>query len=101
MINKSIAIISLVFKLLLSVTFSCFAQEGGSRWVINDQGGISWNIDKRIPHRDHIEMSGKRISGVITYGVNDDGSFYVKRELVWPMLRTIPNNTHASLMHNF
>ncbi len=80
---------------------SVMAQENANRWEINDRGGITWKIDDRVPHHDHIEMSGKRISAVISYGVEGDNSFFVKRDLVWPMLRTIPNNTHASLMHAF
>ena len=46
-------------------------------------------------------MSGKFISAVIRYGVNEDQSVYVSRDIVWPMLRTIPNNTHASLTRTF
>jgi len=60
-----------------------------------------WNIDERIPHYDHIEMSGEQVSTVLRYGVNADGSFALERSMVWPMLRTIPNNTHGSLMHRF
>lgn len=86
--------------LFLAVTI-VVAQEQINRWQINNQGGITWKTDNRIPHHDHIEMSGKRISAVINYGVEVDQSFYVKKNIVWPMLRTIPNNTHASLMHKF
>ncbi len=71
------------------------------RWQMNPDGSISWQIKNSIPHDDHIEMSGKRISCVIRYGVSADSSFYATRSLVWPMLRTIPNNTHASLTRRF
>ncbi|HSF88362.1 MAG TPA: hypothetical protein VLA46_03030, partial [Saprospiraceae bacterium] len=71
------------------------------RWEINEDGSISWMIKGDIPHKDHIEMSGKQISCVLRYGVAADGSFELTRSLVWPMLRTIPNNTHASLNHRF
>lgn len=71
------------------------------RWQINPDGSISWQIKNGIPHSDHIEMSGKRISAVIRYGVSADSSFHATRSLVWPMLRTIPNNTHASLTRRF
>ncbi|MEO6289694.1 MAG: hypothetical protein ABIO76_07235, partial [Ginsengibacter sp.] len=71
------------------------------RWQMNPDGSISWQIENSIPHDDHIEMSGKRISCVIRYGVSADSSFYATRSLVWPMLRTIPNNTHASLTRRF
>ncbi len=90
-----------IFFLLILVTSLSIAQETSSRWVINGQGGITWTIENHIPHSDHIEMSGKRMSVVVTYGVNADKSFTVKRDMVWPMLRTIPNITHASLMHEF
>lgn len=72
-----------------------------NRWVINDSGGISWFVKPQDNHKDHIEMSGRNISTVIRYGINDDGSLYLSRDVVWPMLRTIPNNTHASLIRNF
>jgi len=101
MFNTSIKKISLLISILLGVVYSNWAQQADNRWITNEEGGITWIIDNRIPHKDHIEMSGKRISAVVSYGVNEDGSFYVKRDLVWPMLRTIPNNTHASLMHDF
>lgn len=35
------------------------------------------------------------------YGVDETGAFTLSRSVVWPMLRTIPNNTHASLMRRF
>lgn len=72
-----------------------------NRWSINPDGSISWNVKDRIPHYDHIEMSGLKVSTVFRYGVNADGSFELNKSMVWPMLRTIPNNTHASLMRRF
>ncbi|RLD81472.1 MAG: hypothetical protein DRJ10_06160 [Bacteroidetes bacterium] len=90
--------LSIVIFLNLSIIQ---AQQNSLRWNINDQGGITWTINEQIPHYDHIEMSGKKMSVVVAYGVNADGTFSIKRDLVWPMLRTIPNNTHASLMHEF
>ncbi len=69
------------------------------RWHLNQNGGITWKIksgDKA--HSDHIEMSGLKVSTVVRYGVDDDGRFLLNRSMVWPMLRTIPNDTHASLM---
>ncbi|MGL5546729.1 MAG: hypothetical protein ACRDCS_06975, partial [Tannerellaceae bacterium] len=35
---------------------------------------------------------------VLRYGVNADSSFAYSRGMVWPLLRTLPNDTHASLM---
>ena len=72
-----------------------------NRWAINPEGGITWTIDQRIPHEDHIEMSGQKVSTVLRYGIDANGAFVLNRSMVWPMLRTIPNNTHASLMRRF
>ena len=76
------------------------AQEA-SRWQINPDNSIQWNADSRIPHEDHIEMSGKTVSTVLRYGIDSEGAFILNKSLVWPLLRTIPNNTHASLMRRY
>ncbi|WP_286850313.1 hypothetical protein, partial [Proteiniphilum sp. UBA5480] len=86
---------------LIVLTGFAKSNQKENRWEINTSGSISWNIDSRIPHYDHIEMSGEQISVVIRYGVDEDGAFVLERSFVWPMLRTIPNNTHASLMRRF
>jgi hypothetical protein len=49
-----------------------------------------------MPHKDRIEMSGRRISFILTYGVKEDGKLILERHLVWPALRIVPNNTHGS-----
>ena len=73
-----------------------------TRWeVVPDSTAIVWNVREGDSHRDHIEMSELRISAVLRYGVGADGSFRFERSIVWPMLRTIPNNTHGSLMRRF
>ncbi len=94
--------IQILFALaaLCFTTSKSFSQEE-RRWQIDPDGSISWQIKNDIPHDDHIEMSGKKISCVLRYGVSADGSFHATRSLVWPMLRTIPNNTHASLTRRF
>ncbi|WP_409416491.1 hypothetical protein [Flavobacterium sp. PS2] len=89
----------LIIIIVCFISGKSFAQQN-NRWQITTDGAISWNINN-IPHDDHIEMSGKKISSVIRYGVAADSSFHVTRSLVWPMLRTIPNNTHASLTRRF
>ena len=69
------------------------------RWHLNQDGGISWEVKSGDnAHSDHIEMSGLKVSTVVRYGVDDEGNFLLNRGMVWPMLRTIPNDTHASLM---
>ncbi|ABV86952.1 hypothetical protein [Shewanella pealeana] len=68
------------------------------RWQQTDDG-LVWNV--KDSHEDHIEMSGEQTSAIIYYGSDADGALTLSRKLVWPMLRTIPNDTHASLIHDF
>ena len=72
------------------------AQDVPSRWTLNDNGTITWNV--KDAHDDHIEMSGRQVSTVLRYGVDANGTFHYTRGMVWPLLRTLPNDTHASLM---
>lgn len=64
-----------------------------NRWKI-EGGGIVWEVGDS--HRDDIEMAGTGVSYILAYGADENGSLYMKRHVVWPTLRTIPNNTHAS-----
>ena len=91
----------LFFSLLLLIGLCVVPINAQNRWSINPDGSISWEVKGRIPHYDHIEMSGLKVSAVLRYGVNADGSFELNKSMIWPMLRTIPNNTHASLMRRF
>lgn len=68
------------------------------RWSILPGGqGIIWDATKGLPYEDHIEMSGEKVSCVLRWGVSSDRAFRSEKSLVFPMLRTIPNNTHASM----
>lgn len=88
---------TLLFFLICCPLF-VFSQK---RWQIQPDGSILWQMDCQIPHYDHIEMSGEQLSTVLRYGVDKNGSFRLERSVIWPLLRTLPNNTHASLMQRF
>ncbi len=77
--------------------------EPGPRWKRADGDVIEWNVaaDRFRPHTDHLEMAGLRAAAIITYGVDVDGSLILSRRVIWPGLRMIPNDTHASLEHTF
>jgi hypothetical protein len=72
-----------------------------SRWTIDPDGGITWAVHGDLPHQDQIEMSGRKVSVILTYGVRENGSPSLTRQLVFPTLRTVPNDTHASLSYTF
>lgn len=72
------------------------------RWHLGEEDAIVWDIQLGdLAHQDHVEMSGKEISIIVTYGIDSDGGVILKRKVVWPGLRTIPNDTHASLIEEF
>jgi hypothetical protein len=70
------------------------------RWMLGDGQSIIWKVaeDRRLPHEDFIEQSGRLVSQVVTYSVGADGALAMKRSVVWPTLRIIPNDTFGSLI---
>lgn len=92
------------------VLFSCFtssisAQQTAlpvqqDRWKILPDGSIEWTVDNRLPHNDHLEMSGEKVSLWVQYGVNDNGQAILNRTMVFPTFRLLPVRTIASMMYN-
>ena len=93
MISKRI-----LFLFFLTSSVLILRSQETTRWQLTNNGGIEWQVKEKDTHLDHIEMSGFYISSIIYYGVNN-GKITQKVNLVFPMLRTIPNDTHASLAH--
>ncbi len=86
--------------LFLLCSFNCVNAQN-LRWHLVKNGGIEWAVKKDAAHTDQIEMTGKQISAIITYGVDNRGKLILKRKLVFPMLRIIPNDTRGSLIRDF
>jgi len=58
-----------------------------SRWQLTDNNAITWTIEgSQLPHSDDIEMSGRKISGIVSYTVNEDGQLSLERQLIYPQL---------------
>jgi len=87
--------------ILLALIGSVSFGQNTKRWTFSDDKGIHWNVKTQSSHSDHIEMSGLQISAIVQYGISESGILTVNKKLVFPMLRTIPNNTHASLIVDF
>lgn len=75
--------------------------QNSKRWNMSSDNSIQWSVKPGKAHTDHIEMSGLQVSTIVRYGVDSVGELNLTRKVVFPMLRTIPNNTHASLIINF
>jgi hypothetical protein len=87
----------ILFLLSISFSFNLYTQDS-LRWKITDIDKITWLTKPHDSHIDHLEMSGLYTSGIVYYGVQN-GKLSQKIHLVFPMLRTLPNDTHASLAH--
>lgn len=85
---------SLVAISLLQGSLS-FAQNS-KKWTLLKGNKIEWKVRAGENHEDHIEMAGLQTAAVVYYGVRN-GRLLLDKKIVFPMLRTIPNNTHASL----
>jgi len=89
-----------IFACLLIIPCITYGQ-AGHRWAFSADQGIQWTVKPNDPHMDHIEMSGLQMSGIIHYGVSGRGELQLRKKIIFPMLRTIPNDTHASLTVDF
>ncbi|MCK9641460.1 MAG: hypothetical protein M0R39_16265 [Prolixibacteraceae bacterium] len=91
----------LTLFVILFCTLIAQAQRDFVRWSLSPDGGIAWTIKPGDIHNDNIEMSGSQISAIVTYGIDSAQAPILKKQLIFPMLRTIPNNTHASYSRKF
>src|SRR2546426_3648358 len=78
-------------NVLVTSILTCFfclqpSVRAQTRWNLDSDGGITWNIQPGKAHQDHIEMSGKRVSVIVTYGVDEKGQLILRRQLVFPLL---------------
>jgi hypothetical protein len=73
------------------------------RWALDGDRGIVWNVaqDSRLPHEDHIEMSGRKVSLIVRYGADASRGLTLSREVIWPMLRTKPNDVRGYLRRTY
>src|SRR5688572_11886710 len=95
----------LVLPFLLVISGTTLAQpfnlkQQNDRWTIQPDGGIEWRIDARLPHQDHIEMSGEKVSLWMQYGVDTSGKSNYVRTVVFPTYRLLPQRTIAHMTYN-
>ncbi|MBK1833738.1 six-hairpin glycosidase-like protein [Roseibacillus ishigakijimensis] len=53
-----------------------------------------------LPYEDNIEMSGKRVSGIISYSVDSEGNLTLQREIFFPQLHEFKNE-QDSWFHDY
>jgi len=90
-----------IFLTVLILVISIISLPGQKRWNLESDGSISWNVAIGEAHTDNIEMSGKHISVILTYGIDEKGKLISSKQLVFPMLRTLPNDTRGNFIYTF
>ncbi len=88
-----------LFLCLVILSGSLSAQDASPRWSIESDHSLLWTV--KDAHLDNIEMSGLGVSMVVEYGSDEEGRPILVPAVVWPGKRTLPNDTHASLIHKF
>lgn len=92
--------------LLLVASFNLYSQqlslpEQKDRWVIQPNGSISWQTNMGLPHADHIEMSGEKVSLWIDYRLDTAGVMRIVRKVVFPTFRMLPDETRSHITYTF
>jgi hypothetical protein len=91
--------------LACGVRFKAAASEAPppSRWKLGEGSSTVWQVaaDGRLPHGDFMEQGGLRCGQVVDYHLDENRQLSVKRGVVWPGLRVIPNDTTGSLIRHY
>ncbi len=92
--------------ILLIVRLTVYSQqtslpEQKDRWAIQPDGSITWNINNRLPHSDHIEMSGEKVSLWVAYRIDSAGITSITRKVVFPTFRMLPDDTRSHIAYTF
>jgi hypothetical protein len=72
------------------------------RWQLRENG-ILWDVanDTRLPHSDHIEMSGRKVSVIVRYTIDENRRLTLTREVIWPTLRTKEGDVRGYLKRTY
>lgn len=99
-----------MLQVIIVACFSAIAQTAAAqtllpqqqnRWAIQPDGSIQWKADGRLPHADHIEMSGQKVSLWVRYELDSAGRPTFFRTVVFPTFRMLPDNTRSHISYSF
>lgn len=59
-------------------------------WKLNLDKSITWDLTQtpHLPHKENIEMSGKKVSAIIYYELSENKELSIHRDVIFPQLRT-------------
>ena len=99
---KSLRLFRIILPSIVLVS-SIFASGANaqSRWNITGDGGIVWNVQPGAAHQDNIEMTGQKVSVIVTYGVDTNAALSLDEFAIFPTFRTVPQNTRSHISTHF
>lgn len=73
-----------------------------ARWQLAGDG-ITWDVqsETRLPHQDHLEMSGRHVSLIARYEVGSNRDLRLTRRIYWPALRGRADDVRGYLRREF
>jgi len=86
----------LLFALISAGWGLCGLAESPSLWQVGE-GRIERRMVSGQAVKDHFAMSGRTVDVIGEWAVGTNQAFSSSAFVRWPMLRTLPDDTHASL----
>ena len=80
------------FIIVFCILFSKEKVKGQShfatRWQLGPKDDIVWNVAlaKMLPHSDHLEMSGRKVSVIVTYAIDHTKRLKLNKLAIWPAM---------------
>lgn len=86
--NKILTLLYLCLSLSVFAGQKDTGQPVTSRWQLGSNQDIIWNIasDSHLPHKDNLEMSGRQVSSIVTYGIDTQKKLSVSKQIIWPSM---------------
>ena len=84
--------------ILLNSLSSVSIGQADNRWEITERNSIIYKVDhnKKLSYSDNIEMSGKRISAIIYYQIDENQNLIIERDVIFPQLRTFNKSSEPN-----
>ena len=72
------------------------------RWSMKSKNEIKLDLGKdgALPYADNIEMAGKRVAGIISYSIDEQGKLSLQREIFFPQLHEF-KTSEDSWFHDY
>jgi hypothetical protein len=102
-LHKFLFVVLITFLIQLPISYAQQSPlpQQDNRWLLEPDGSITWTIKDRLPHADHIEMSGEKVSLWVAYNVDASKSCHLTRTVVFPTFRMLPDDTRSHIAYTF